>query len=347
MKIRLALTAALAAAFAAESYAADKAAPANPAPAAPAAPAPAAAAPAFELKDPVAVVDGTEIKVEELERAVNSMLGQQGHTIQEVPAEVKPRLFRQVLDGVIVEKLVTRESAKVEVTDADVKAEFDKFKGQFPNEEEMKKQLAAAGQSMEKIQGEIHQYLQQNRWIAEQVKGKTEVTDAEAQDFYKANPDQFKQPDEVRASHILVQCEKDAKEDVVKDKREAANKILDRVKKGEDFGKLATELSEDPSAKENHGDLNFFSQEKMVPEFSKAAFAMKKGDVSDAPVRSEFGFHIIKVTDRKEAATVAFDEAKVKLVAYLTEQKRRSETGKVLQGLREKAKVTVNMPNAE
>ena len=63
-------------------------------------------------------------------------------------------------------------------------------------------------------------------------------------------------------------------------KREAANKILDRVKKGEDFDKLATELSEDPSAKENHGDLNFFRKEQMVPEFSNAAFAMKKGDVS-------------------------------------------------------------------
>jgi parvulin-like peptidyl-prolyl isomerase len=292
------------------------------------------------------VVDGTEIKVAEVEKALGTVLAQQGATIEQVPAEMKPQLYRQVLDGVIVEKLVTRESAKVEITDADVAKEFERFKGQFPNEEAMKAQLAKAGQTLEAIQGDIRRFLQQNRWLDDQVKGKTDVTDGEAQEFYKTNTDKFKTPEQVRASHILVKCEKDAKEDEVKTKREAANKVLDRVKKGEDFDKLAGELSEDPSAKENKGDLNFFGREQMVPEFSTAAFAMKKGEVSEAPVRSEFGFHIIKVTDRKEGGTVAFDEAKPKLLAYLQQQKRQTEAGKILRTLREGAKVTVNLPEA-
>jgi parvulin-like peptidyl-prolyl isomerase len=230
------------------------------------------------------------------------------------------------------------------VSDADVKQEFERFSKQFPNEEEMKAQLAKAGKTQEGIQGDIRRFLKQNRWLDEQLKGKADVTDAEAQEFFKANTEQFKTPEEVRASHILVKCEKDAKEDEVKAKREAANKILDRVKKGEDFDKLASEISEDPSAKENHGDLNFFRREQMVPEFSTAAFEMKKGAVSETPVRSQFGFHIIKVTDRKDGGSMSFDEAKPRLLVFLQEQKRRSEAGKVLRGLRETAKVTVNLP---
>ena len=85
-------------------------------------------------------------------------------------------------------------------------------------------------------------------------------------------------------------------------------------------------------------------QGAMVEPFADAAFKLKKGEVSDAPVRSEFGFHIIKVTDRKEAGSMAFDEVKPRLITYLQEQKRRTERGKVLQDLRDHAKVTVNLP---
>jgi peptidyl-prolyl cis-trans isomerase C len=132
----------------------------------------------------------------------------------------------------------------------------------------------------------------------------------------------------------------------VKAKRSEATKILERVKKGEEFEKLALELSEDPSAKENKGDLNFFAREQMVPEFSDAAFKMKKGEISTEPVRSDFGFHIIKVTDRKVEENVAFDEAKPQLVAFLEGRKKQAEIGKVLRGLRESAKVTINLPEA-
>jgi len=341
MKTRLPLAATVAALMAVNAPAADKAAPTAPKDA----PAPAAATPAGpELKDPLAVVDGTEIKIVDVEKALKSILAQQGASVEQVPAEMKLQLYRQVLDGVIVEKLVIKEAAKVDVTDADVTKEFDRFKGQFPNEEAMKAELAKQGQNPDGVKEEIRAFLKQNRWIDSQIKDKTAVTEAEAQEFYTKNAEQFKKPEQVRASHILVKCEQEAKPEEVKEKREAANKILDRVKKGEDFAKLAGELSEDPSAKENKGDLDFFGREQMVPEFSSAAFGMKKGDISEAPVRSQFGFHIIKVTDRKEGGNVAFDEAKPRLLAYLQDQKRRTETGKVLRDLREHAKVTVNLP---
>ncbi|EDY17456.1 PpiC-type peptidyl-prolyl cis-trans isomerase [Chthoniobacter flavus Ellin428] len=115
------------------------------------------------------------------------------------------------------------------------------------------------------------------------------------------------------------------------------------MKKGEDFGKLAQEISEDPSAKENKGDLDFFRKEAMVPEFSNAAFGMKKGEISD-PVRSDFGFHVIKVTDRKDAETVTLEKAKPQLLAFLKNQKKQAAVEEVIKGVREKAEVKINLP---
>ena len=106
---------------------------------------------------------------------------------------------------------------------------------------------------------------------------------------------------------------------------------------------MAKELSEDPSAKENSGDLDFFTKEQMVPEFSQAAFAMKKDEIS-GPVRSKFGYHVIKLTDRKGAETVTLDQAKPQLMAFLQRQKKKTEIEKVVQEVREKADVKVNLP---
>jgi len=293
------------------------------------------------------VVDGVEVKIADVEKALSSVLARQGGSLGDVPPEMKGQLYRQVLEGVIVEKIVTAKSAKIEVPDADVASEFERFKGQFPSDAEWTNQLGAMGQTPDGIRSEIRQFLRQNRWLDEQLAGKLEVTDAEVETFYKDNPEQFKTPEEVRASHILIKVEEGASEETVKAKREQIGKILARATKGEDFAKLATELSEDESAKENQGDLKFFAREQMVPEFSNAAFAMQKGDISAEPVRSQFGFHIIKVTDRKGSSTVALAEARPRLLEYLKDQKRNAEMGKLLRALREEAKVTVNLPAAQ
>jgi parvulin-like peptidyl-prolyl isomerase len=185
--------------------------------------------------------------------------------------------------------------------------------------------------------------LRQERWMDEQIKGKAEVTDADAKDFYDKNIEQFKSPEQVRASHILISVEEGAKPEVDAQKKKAAEEIAARVKKGEAFDKLAKELSEDPSAKQNSGDLDFFTKEQMVPEFSAAAFGMKKDEIS-GPVRSKFGYHVIKLTDRKDAETVPLEKAKPQLVAYLQRQKKQTEIQKVVEEIRSKADVKVNLP---
>jgi peptidyl-prolyl cis-trans isomerase C len=298
------------------------------------------------VKDPIATVDGQDIKAAEVEKVVEGMVSQRGGTLKDVPDAMKPMLYRNVVEGMIAEKLVTRESSKIEVTDADVTAELDRFKKQFPDEKTFNEQLASQGQNAEGVKKDIFRFIQQNRWMEEQVKGKTAVTDEEAQTFYKENPEQFQQPEQVRASHILVKVDKDAKDDVVKTKRDAASKILDRVKKGEDFDKLASELSEDPSAKQNKGDLDFFGREQMVPEFSTAAFKMKKGDVSANP------FAAISDSTSSRSLTARMAETSVlktprcgSFQRWRTARNRR-RSARSLRGLRESAKVTINLPEA-
>jgi peptidyl-prolyl cis-trans isomerase C len=317
---------------------ADKPSP----PAATPAPAPAKAA---VIPDPVAVVEGHEIKKADLDTALGNVLAAQGIPASQLPEEQRLQGYHIVLDNMIIERLISDRAASEKVTDEEVAAQFDKLKANFGSEEELKKQLDKAGQTADKVKTGIRERLRQQHWIDAQVKGKTDVTDADAEDFYKKNQDQFKSPEKVRASHILIAVAEDAKPEVVAAKQKAAQAIADRVKKGEPFDKLAKELSEDPSAKENSGDLDFFTKDQMVPEFSKAAFSMKKDEISD-PVRSSFGFHIIKVTDRKDAETVTLEKAKPQLIAYLKQQKKNAALEQIVQDIRAKADIKVNLPDA-
>ncbi len=320
-------------------------APAAPAAAAPAAPAPAAAdAAAAPIPDPVAVVEGAPIKKAELDKAFTNMLASQGATPDAVPPEQKAQVYSMILNDLIIDHLLDKRSAQQKVPDEEVTKVYERFKQNFGSDEELAKQVAAHGETIDGLKGDIRSSLRKQLWIDDQIKGKVEISDAEADDYYKKNPTRFDQPEQVRASHILIQVEKDAKPEVVEEKKKQAQAIADRVKKGEDFSKLAEQLSEDPTAKENKGDLDFFSKEKMVPEFANAAFAMKKDEISD-PVRSNFGFHVIKVTDRKAPETISLEQAKPQIVAQLKRQKQQDEIEKLVEGIRKTADVKVNLPD--
>ena len=311
----------------------------------PAAAAPAAPSKAAAIPDPVAVVEGHEIKKAELDSVLENVLKAQGIPASQLPEDQRLQVYHMLLDDMIAERLIANRAVTEKVSDEEVTAQYDKLKAKFGSEEELKSQLEKAGETETKVKTGIRERLQQQRWMDAQVKGKADVTDADAEDFYKKNPDKFKSPEQVRASHILIAVPQDAKPEVVAEKQKAAQAIADRVKKGEAFGKLAKELSEDPSAKQNSGDLDFFTKEQMVPEFSNAAFAMKKDEISD-PVRSSFGFHIIKVTDRKEAETVTLEKVKPELMDYLKKQKRTAELEKIVLAIKEKADIKVNLPDA-
>jgi peptidyl-prolyl cis-trans isomerase C len=300
-------------------------------------------APAAPLPDVVATVEGQEIRKEELEQAFTAELARQGIPADQLPANQKAQGYKMVLNDLITERLVSKRAASMEAKEEDVNAQFEQLKGRFPKQEDFDAQLAKAGQTPDKIREDIRAYLKQQAWVKEQIKDAPKATDADAEEFYTKNPDQFKKPEQVRASHILLSVAADASEDVVKEKQKAAEAIAARVKAGEPFDKLATELSEDPSAKQNAGDLNFFTKEQMVPEFSTAAFGMKKGDISE-PVKSQFGFHVIQVTDRKDAETMTLESVKAQLLAFLNQKMQSTQVEKLIKDVREKAAVEIKLP---
>jgi peptidyl-prolyl cis-trans isomerase C len=300
-------------------------------------------APAAPLPDVVATVDGQEIKKEELEQAFATELARQGIPPDQLPANQKAQGYKMVLNDLITEKLVSKRAAAMEAKEEEVNAQFEQLKGRFPKQEDFEAQLAKSGQTPEKIREDIRAYLKQQAWVKDQIKDAPKATDADAEEFYTKNPEQFKKPEQVRASHILLSVAADAPEATVQEKQKAAAAIAVRVKAGEAFDKLAAELSEDPSAKQNSGDLNFFTKEQMVPEFSTAAFGMKKGEISE-PVKSQFGFHVIQVTDRKDAETMTLETVKPQLLAFLNQKMQSTQVEKLIKDVRDKAAVEIKLP---
>ncbi len=152
---------------------------------------------------------------------------------------------------------------------------------------------------------------------------KTAATDAEMQKLYSESVAKMQPEEEVRARHILVKTEQEAKD------------VIAKLKGGADFDKLAREISIDPSAKTNGGDLEYFTKGNMVAEFSEAAFKLNKGELSEAPVKSQFGFHVIKVEDKRQKPVPKFEDVKEQVQAFVV----RKAQAELIMKLRAEAKI--------
>ena len=159
------------------------------------------------------------------------------------------------------------------------------------------------------------------------------VTDEDCKKFYDENPDQFITQDEVRARHILLT------DDVTSADKIAL--IQEELKKGVSFDVLAVEHSIDPSAQQGGGDLGFFSRGRMVPEFEEAAFALKEpGEISE-PIKSNFGWHIIKLEEKKPSSVTPYDSIKPQIEQYLSNEKKNQKYQEVLEVLKKEYKVEI------
>jgi peptidyl-prolyl cis-trans isomerase C len=151
--------------------------------------------------------------------------------------------------------------------------------------------------------------------------GEKGASDAALRQFYDETVKTLKPEQEARARHILVETEAQAKA------------ALERIRKGEDFAKLAAELSTDPGSGKEGGDLGWFEKGRMVPEFSEAAFKLEKGQVSE-PVKSQFGFHIIKLEDKRDRKPPEFDAVKEQLKRYMTQKAQQDYVMKLREGVK-------------
>ncbi len=169
-------------------------------------------------------------------------------------------------------------------------------------------------------------------WMKKQY-GEISVTEKEAKEFYKKNADKFKRPELVKARHILVKTEKEAKEIIKELKKAGKGKKLE-----EKFIELAKKKSVGPSGK-NGGELGWFDKKQMVKEFSEAAFKLKKGEFTTKPVKTQFGYHVIYVEDKKPAGQIEYDKVQDSIIAQLKLNKFKEKIQKLGKDLRKKAKI--------
>lgn len=165
--------------------------------------------------------------------------------------------------------------------------------------------------------------------LEKEIEEKVKVSDKDVKDYYEAHKKDFTANNQVRASHILVKTEEEAKG------------IAEQLKKGADFAKIARAKSIDAGSAKSGGDLGFFSRGQMVPEFENAAFNLKVGEVS-GPVKSQYGYHIIKVTERKEGKVVEFEKIKGLLTQRLTAEKQKEVFDSYINNLINSYKVDIN-----
>jgi peptidyl-prolyl cis-trans isomerase C len=300
------------------------------------------AAPAPVTDVVVARVNGTEIKRKELDVAVQGFAAQMARRGRPVQPSQSAVLEQDVLEELIGRELLLQEGSKHLPADIDKKTQeqAEQMKAQAGGEEEFKKTLAESGITAEEYVHRVRDNVIIHEAIQSAIDKEVKISPDEVKAFYDKNPDQFKQPETVRASHILIRCPPDAPDDVKKAKRAQIDAARSLVKTGDKFAEVAKKVSEDPGSAVNGGDLGYFARGQMVPEFDAVAFSLKTNEVSDV-ITTQFGYHVLLVTGRKPAQTVPFDEVKDELGKFLKQRKGNDVTRNQVAELRKAGKVEV------
>jgi len=286
-----------------------------------------------------ATVNGIVIKDADVDAKVSTYMERMAAQIPpNMVEQYRTQIRGQALESMIVEQLLAEQVKKmgISITDKDVNDKLNEIIAAQPGGmtmESFKAMLAAQGQSFDVVKGQIKKTLGYEKLL-----GIVEVNDAEAKAFYDENKEDFNKPEQVKASHILVKVAPTATPEEKTAAKAKIDGLLKQVKGGGDFAALAKENSDDPGSKIMGGDLGFFDRNTMVKEFADTAFAMKVGQVSNV-VETQYGYHIIKVTDRKEGGLTSFDKAKADIVRSLQDKKKNELFRQLIEKVKAGAKI--------
>ena len=303
------------------------------------APAPAAQAVLPPMEDPaklLAKVNGTDITEGDLQKVLNQFMQQMGGRIPpEKLAEALPRVRERIVEELIMRRIMLDEIAKQGITLSD--EEFAEIKtelsAELPPGTTLESYMAETGVS----EAEMREQMAVRKMIMAKADAIEKPSDDEIKAFYDENQDGFSKDASVTASHILIKLDADASETDKAAKRERIEALRKQLNEGADFAELAKANSDCPSASSG-GDLGSFGKGQMVPEFEDAAFSQPIGSVGEV-VETQFGFHLIKVTEKSEAQTQSFDEVKDRIADILSSQKQQDVVRQFVDGLRAKADV--------
>jgi parvulin-like peptidyl-prolyl isomerase len=322
------------------------------------------------LDKTIAIVNGEAIMLSEFDKVSSPVLEQykvmtpEKEQSKDKVKELKAKLLDQMID----EKLLKQEAEKkkIRVSERDLNEGVSQVKTRFKEDGEFQKELQKENITMQEFENRIKQQLMIMKLTEQEIKAKTErPSEEDVKKFYAQIQDKMqgknlglKQTEEdeyekmakyfkrmtseqVRAKHVLIQVDKNAD---MKTKAAALKKIKEVKKKldeGADFGDIVKQYSEDTGSVSRGGDLGYFAKGDMVPEFEKVAFTLEVGKISE-PILTDFGYHVIKVEEKKAGGKMSFDEVKNDLEQYLFQKNAQKNYEKWLKDLKAKASIKIN-----
>ena len=237
-----------------------------------------------------------------------------------------PLTEEQITEQLITKKVLLQEAKKqkLNIDDAAIDKYITDLEGLLG--QPIDPLLERMNVTEKEFREQVREQLTITKLLEDKTVPKESITDEQIEAFYEANKEAFTVPEQVNASHILVETEAEAKE------------IISQLEDGKDFGAVAKEKSIDPSAKTNNGNLGFFGKGQMVAEFEKAAYALNKGEISE-PTKSQFGYHVIKVYEKRKAGKLSLAEAKEDIRSAIQEELSKQKVNAFVKELVSQAKI--------
>lgn len=292
----------------------------------------------------VAEVKKTKITRAQLDEEISRLVKRIGIPADQLKGDQKSSLewyaVNDMVDKEIIRGSLSADQSKEVGLQVDQRLEG--IRKQFPNKEAYEQALKSEGMTEAEIRADVNQEASMAKLVEASIPGGLKASPEEITEFYQKNSQLWKVQDQVRARHILIRTEPTASIEQVNAAKKAAETALARVTKGEDFGKVAAEVSQDPGSKDRGGELPPFGKGQMVPAFEQVAFSTAPGKTSKV-FKSDFGFHFVQVLEKRPARTVPFEEVSERIGQAVVAQKRSDAARKLMADLKAKAVVKINI----
>jgi len=292
----------------------------------------------------VAVINQEAITLSDLEKSLSNIRDEIRAEDRLEKREKILELHRRVLDQLVEEKLIDQEvkRAGIKVASKEVEAALEDLRRRNGlTQEMMEKSLARDGMTLDVFKKEIEKKILRIKLINHSLKVESKPAEKDLMDFYEKNPDRYRGTETYRPSHILFHIPKGATDEEIRKIRKDCQNVLERIRKGEDFGEMALLYSEDASAKDR-GDLGYFKKGELLPAFEKEALRLRVGEVSGI-VRTEFGFHIIKLLEHKGGQPLPFEAVKEDVQRDYYEKEMEKAFRQFLTTLRGKSIIEIKL----
>jgi len=253
--------------------------------------------------------------------------------------------FRKILDRVIEEKLIEQEARKsgVKVTGKEIEGAVEDVKQRNKiNQEQLERALAAEGFTLETFKKDLEKRILRGKFVRSAVSVEQKAGEKELTEFFQKNVNRYRVNESYRPAHILFLIPQEATAEQVRGIRKKSQGVLEKIREGADFAKMAMEYSEDTSSRKDGGDLGYFKKGELLPTLEREAMKLKVGEVSDL-IRTEVGFHILKLLDRKGGEPPPFEEIKQKVQEDYYEKEYEKAYQQFLSKLKEKSVIEIKL----